>query len=406
MPEFQVEMLWRCPGCKTEVKGREKACTGCGRDKTEAEEFYMPGHEITFQDAVTDPELLKHAEAGADWSCRFCGSSRRRLDGECAKCGAEKSVGEKTPPAVESPPRPVPAVPTRADLPRREARELRERSSILKPVAIGAGILAIVIGIWAMLRPTRMDGTVETVRWQYDVEVEHRVSRSDEGWIPPGEAFDVHSLGEREHHKDHVQVGSHVEHYTETYKCGETCAKIPRTCRTVPKTCKTTPKNCTKTPVKCESNKNGFASCKGGDEVCTGGNEICTGGNEVCTGGGETCTPKMCDRERSKTVEDYQDVPRYAPWYGWNVWRWEHARTISEAGTSAPHWPSGAKIQLNADEREGGHTERYEVVFRTTDGKAVVYRPSRAAEFESYRAKSRYTLETGPLGVSVLGLAR
>jgi hypothetical protein len=87
VPEFQIEMLWRCDTCRTENGGLKKTCGNCGKPK-DKEEDYMSGHEITVDDALTDPDGIRQAKAGPDWTCRYCGSRQRKLDGNCANCTA------------------------------------------------------------------------------------------------------------------------------------------------------------------------------------------------------------------------------------------------------------------------------------------------------------------------------
>lgn len=97
MPVFQVEMLWRCSACQTEVLGRHKTCPTCGKPKN-AEEFYS-ANPATVEDAVTAPELLELAAAGADWECRYCRNRQGNAKQACSGWGLpERKIVQLRPP--------------------------------------------------------------------------------------------------------------------------------------------------------------------------------------------------------------------------------------------------------------------------------------------------------------------
>ena len=61
--------------------------------------------------AVQDEAVLRVAEGGANWRCRYCGSDQRRADGACARCGAAhaegRDLGAAPAPGPSPPPAPV-----------------------------------------------------------------------------------------------------------------------------------------------------------------------------------------------------------------------------------------------------------------------------------------------------------
>jgi hypothetical protein len=383
MPTYQVEMLWRCPACKAEVKGREKACTTCRRPKTSNEVDYMPG-DTSFEARVKDDGLRAAAEAGADWVCRFCSSSQRKLDGTCAQCGAGQDQAAptratSTPDTVSTPSRPsrTPG-PTTVFRPKTPPSGRSWRGFLL-----ALAVLALVGFVWFLLRPVQKSATVESVHWSRTIGVERHIPHDEEGWTPSIGAENVRPLGLRQNGTDRVRVGSHWENYTVSIPCGETCIDVP---------CTKIPKTCTKTPKTCIANKNGFATCTGGDDVCTGG---------TCTGGGRTCSTKFCQEPRRKEVDDYANVPHMQEWYSWRTWSWDEVNAVVAEGASEPaRWPDPPTV--GPQERLGRRSERYEVTFRVANGSKEVLRPGSWEEYRRYAPGRHHTLKISPLSVEVV----
>ena len=88
----KIEMTWRCSACGRQNLGRFKVCQGCGDPKDASERYEMPS-DTTAAPTVTDPTLLRMANAGPDWRCAYCGSDQRRSDDSCARCGAPSREG-------------------------------------------------------------------------------------------------------------------------------------------------------------------------------------------------------------------------------------------------------------------------------------------------------------------------
>lgn len=402
MPTDIVEMFWGCLSCKADNKGRFKTCQNCGAPRTSASPEWMPD-DVSPMAAVRDADLLHKFKGGEDWKCKYCGSSQYRVDGSCAQCGSEQgdSTGakvseridnapkpevtpdpfpKKTPPRKEAPKTPLPVA---ADSP-----DLEEPLPFLPRWRPSPGLIWGVLGtllvgtiLYFVFRTKIVDASVSSVSWERAVAVERYKVWVREGWDPDFQAFDIHNEGQRIHHYDHVRVGSHTEHYTERVACGQDCSTTPRTCRT-------TPRNCT-------SNKNGSATCTGGDTVCTGGDRV--------------CTTKYCNAPRTRTVDDYEDQPRYRTWYSWHVWDWGPQRVVRVSGsTTDTFWPSDQQIGLNAaisqgeKERESGRTEHFEVKL-FDGGDYYTYTPKNDGDFKRFTPGSKYRLKVGVAhGVEVL----
>ena len=67
---WQVEDTWICPSCSASNRGRDLACRQCGARKDARVEDHASGPAAP---EVTDPELLRKATAGPNWTCSYCG---------------------------------------------------------------------------------------------------------------------------------------------------------------------------------------------------------------------------------------------------------------------------------------------------------------------------------------------
>ena len=148
----------------------------------------------------------------------------------------------------------------------------------------------------------------------------------------------------------------------------QTCT--PQACYTTTRTCYTTQRSCT-------SNRNGTANCSGGDQVCTGGDRICPP---------PSCVTKYCDESRTRTVDDYEDQPRYQDYYAWDAWDWGYNRTVRHAGVSLEtNWPSDDELKAplaTGEQERTRREEEYHVVFSTKDT-TYDYTPRDESEFDT-----------------------
>lgn len=376
MPDYQIEMLWRCSTCEHENLGRHKKCQGCGK-ALEGEEFYMPG-DTSPAAAVKDPDLLEQALAGADWHCAYCRSSQRRDDGTCANCGASQDEAKPdVPPDSSLPPTSSPASSTfipPPPLPMRMGAGTRA-AAIASLVA-----LAVALCLWLVFRTKVVDVHVSSVHWERRVLVERYQVLHKEGWDRDPGSFNERDLGQRVHHYNHVIDHYRTESYTVQVACGQTCTPIPRSCYT--------------TPRVCTSNKNGFASCSGGDQVCSGG--------------GQSCSTRYCSEPRTRQVPVYRDDPVYRTWWAWDVWGWKQNRVVKEDGsTPDARWPSDQRVALGKGLADGekerqSREEEYSVTF--TDGDdSWKYEPKGYAEFREDAPGTRHRIKVGVAhGVEVM----
>lgn len=371
MTSRQIEMHWHCATCAHDNRGRDLNCANCGKPRVD-EEYLMPG-DTSSATTVTDPALLRKATAGSNWSCHYCRSSQRRLDGSCARCGAPaaeaeqeresgtlKPTTESSPEASTDPDEPAPRLPW--------YRNESYRSALL----IGAIALAIAALSWWLLVPHAVSVRVSAVYWRHAVAIERYSVVREEGWYPAGDALTTTNEGPRVHHYDHRRVGSHTEYYSVQVACGETCTPIPHSCS-----------------ESCSSNKNGFATCR-----------------TSCTGGGQSCSTKYCSERRSRSVDDYRDFPIYQPYFSWTAWRWHHQRDVALSGTTTEtRWPSserdehlGEGLVRGEQEREGAHSSDYRVTF-TNSADSWHTSPNSEAVFHAYAVGGAWEIKVDRLGI-------
>lgn len=360
----------------------------------------MPGDTASAA-SVTDPGLLRLAEAGVNWQCGYCGSHQRRFDGACAQCGAAQSAGKDAPLGAGTDGAAATWVGQRG------TTSGAGRPQRLAPLA---ALLAIVTsccgfcGIGAVIRagrgPEAVDnGTAKThfvaevtaSRWERAITVERYQSVAREGFAEsiPAEAYEREARGQRHHHDEQVPDGFETQHYTErvqagfdteTYTervaCGETCTPRPEHCQEV-----------------CTPNGNGFATC---EQQCSGGGEDCS--TRYCDESRTRQVPRFVDEPRTRQVPRFRSEPRTAEWYGYRVWTWVTHRTVRAEGTGGEpvRWPAPEEVRLGVEVGEGERererrSETYTVELRIPM-RTLTLHPVTAVEFEGYAPGSRHLL--------------
>lgn len=409
MPEYQIEMLWRCRVCMEHRvnRGLAKHCSNCGHPKDDQDEEMFP-EDISEANALTGEDKRK-ALAGEDWKCKFCSSLQSALNKCCTECGADMETGARvwltkelsiTQDVETGKKSAVKARKTKVNknVSTRAQKEdilfgvdgdgstaeqgipetkIRFKSQIpWHKILIGAAAVSLIsLLVWVLFRTKTVDAHVTQTHWEHKVLIDRYQVYNREGWSPEPGAFNIVNEGRRIHHYDHVKTGSHTERYTEKVACGQNC---------------TTP-SCYTTSRTCTSNKNGTANCSGGDRVCPP----------------PSCTTKYCDEPRTRTVDDYEDQPRYQDWYAWSVWDWGYNRTVRHSGeTFETDWPSEKEITvpLAVGEKERSHQEEeYTIVFTEPEGATHEINPKTESEFRQYPIGRVVKLKVGIVhGVEVL----
>ena len=410
MEEHHIEMTWRCSTCQVQNLGRHTACTGCGHPKDDSEAYEMPD-DAAAAPAVVDPALLRLAEAGENWRCRYCTSHQRRLDGACGSCGAAQDEGSAAGDGTDAP--------DRADLATDPGASRRQRA---RPILFGlAGIFALLVACAAIVGlrgpgpppPLRrsleshvrvVDAPIAGRTWEHRVYVDRWRKVAHQGFaeLRPPDAVDIVPLGPRQHHTERVLAGYRTDTYservsdgstTETYtaseSCGQTCTSRPQSCRQV-----------------CSSSKNGFAKCR---EECSGGGQTCT--TKTCSVTKTRSVPRYKDVSRTRQVPQYRDEPRFAPFFGWKLWQWVENRRLARAGTvESPAWPPpeelAAKEKLDEGERERDRRETsYAITVNLPDHPGASIQVEALSDWDRASKATSMPVYLTPAGESgVLGL--
>lgn len=402
MSKRQIEMVWQCSSCGHRNLGRHALCQRCGNPKDASETYEMPGDTASAA-TVTDPELLRMAEAGVNWQCAYCGSHQRRFDGACAQCGAAQAAGKDAPldasaSGQSAALRGVPAVPKRKPL-----GPLAALLAVLTSCCGFFGIASVYTGgrdteaVDTTTLKTRFVGEVVVARWERVITVERYQSVAREGFAEaiPADAYERESRGQRHHHDEQVPDGFETQHYTERVQsgfdtesytervtCGQTCTPRPRDCHEV-----------------CTPNGNGFATC---EEQCTGGGEDCS--DRYCDEQRTRQVPRFVDEPRTRQVPRFRSVPRTAEWFAYRVWSWETHRTLRAEGTDreALRWPGPDEVHLSEGLAEGERErerrgETFTVDLRTPTRTLTLY-PGSEGEFARYGSGSLHFVRLPPGG--------
>ena len=205
-----VELEWTCPNCGSRNPGPQKMCSNCGSPQPEEVEFEQKASEAL----IEDEEKLVQAKAGPDIHCYYCGTRNPATAEACSQCGAPLTEGERrksgqvlgahrTGPAepIVCPncstendpnedlctncgaalPRPTPAKPE----PVAQPKPAKKGGIPGKAIAISVGlILAFLCGVLIFFfnRTENVNGRVERVEWQRDIEIQGLVPVEYDDW--------------------------------------------------------------------------------------------------------------------------------------------------------------------------------------------------------------------------------
>ncbi|MCY1014490.1 hypothetical protein [Pyxidicoccus sp. MSG2] len=358
----KIELSWRCSTCQHVNLGRHTACQNCGDPKDASEKYEMPSNTVAAA-TVTDPKLLRLANAGANWRCAYCGSDQRSLDGHCNRCGASPQPPAATVAQAGAPP-PQQQVSMRVW---RSLSALRTRwLGIPRWLWLLAAVVLLAGGVWWLTAPRVLSVRVQGVTWAHLVHVERKSLYHREGFAEarPSDAFNIRKRGERFHHTEKVLDGYDTESYTEQVECGQDCTSTPESCQEV-----------------CTDDGNGFASC-----------------SQSCSGGGQSCTTRYCPEMRTREVPRYRDEPRTSMWYAWDVWEWHWNRTAQATGESLEmRWPGPDEVRLRQglapgeDERERREAN-YMVLFADEEGRSLTYKARDPEDLARYSVGTTYSM--------------
>jgi hypothetical protein len=338
-----IEAEWTCTSCGGKNRGCDMRCATCDHPKEKDEAYRTPERP----EAVTDPERLKEARAGRNWSCAYCGSEERNLNGECKNCAAERAATKA--PAADPVSRPYDYFAGR----RPPVKEGPSKRLILTCAAIAVGALLLAWFLIWLLRPYKAETAVESVAWSTRTELRRRTLFSGSGWRDEArsDAFNF-SCQER-------QRGTRD---CDPYDCSYV-TQVECRCRDV---------NCRVDRSSCEDEGNGYQSC---DEIC----------DQDCD---------TCDQKVEKTC--YKRCPVYDDWCSYDYYEWPVIRTETASGQGHDVlWPP-----LSADgpyeriERSAEYTVRF-----AADGKTWTYHPSSLEDYRRFAPGARWLIKANRAGM-------
>jgi len=298
-------------------------------------EFFLEDDAAT----VSNANLLKQANAGADWICRYCSGNNRAFDTQCSSCGSmrsdkDKQLVEETRGVndwSEHAQKAARIVPPSQNFQESQPKKSFFSSRLFKFGLLGLGgltamfvaLLGILVYISTLTYPAEVE--VTNLEWTRTIALEEYKTVTETAWegeVPPNAR--VQSQTRAVHHTDKVADGTRsvpetyteqVSDGTERYVCGRT------------------------------SKKNGFFE----DKYCT------------------RTKYKTVTKTRNKTETVYKDMPVYKTRYSYSIDKWVAAEEKTTSGTDFnPQW---AIVQTdNVHTRTGKRTESYNLLCKELGG--------------------------------------
>jgi len=301
--------------------------------------------------ALNDENLLRQANAGADWICRYCSGNNRAFDKQCSSCGSLRSDRDKQ--LIEET-RGVDDWSEQAQRAARSAAQTQKSSQpepkksffsrrLFKFGLLGSGgLMVLVVALFAILLyianiTYSTEVEVTGLEWTRTIALEEYKTVAETAWegeVPPN--VRVQSQTRAVHHTDKVPNGTRtvpetyteeVSDGTERYVCGR------------------------------KSKKNGFFE----DEYCS------------------RTKYKSVTKTRNKTETIYKDVPVYKIRYNYLIDKWVMTGEKTTSGTDFnPQW---ATVQTdNVRTRTGNRAEIYNLLCKELGGAGKPHKIKLTAE--------------------------
>lgn len=404
------EKIWTCSECEASVLGRHKDCPQCGSPREKGEMRSLVGQGSV---TVTDPELLKLANAGADWFCTHCSAGNIGNGDRCSKCGADRyDVAEEDHPDFKRPPppkrpleEPLPTTPSAPD-------------TRMKGGLFGVVILVLLGFVFWAMQTHEVEGSVTSTTWTRTVHVESWVNttthlfRKDTAERP--EVQPRRGSGERaglalipntcrdEYYKTiQVECGSHEEcedvyrTEQESYACSKTVSE-DYAC--------SVPGPDVACGEDCQDLGNGFEDCH--TRYCPGPEVPGTCSHYVQVS--DTCTRdvEVFDHKACRTVTDYCDKKLDELACDYRTQAWAPAGDHASSGSGKDlFWKDVSvgplqRASFSATTRRvisygDGETKEYVTKVDRTD---QVTAESSAAEYRTWAVGDRVVLDVNNLG--------
>ncbi len=202
---------WDCAVCGHKGNlGPSKRCEKCGAPRPENVKFYL----TTDAEIVTDTTELKHAKAGADWVCAYCGATNKITDNVCHSCGANKKIQGQLNQLEQK----EIFFEQKNKKSKKKERKFLFSKKVWKSILLISGIVFLFLLI--AIIPKNIDVTVTQKIWKRTIKTEiyKKVQKSD--WVLPDSA-ELISQEKAIHHYDYVFDHIETRTRTEKVKVGE-----------------------------------------------------------------------------------------------------------------------------------------------------------------------------------------
>jgi hypothetical protein len=373
-----VENKWTCKSCNAQNLGRNMNCKNCGAKKAPDVEEQMGSPDDI---PVTNTEMLKQANAGANWVCGYCGGQERNLNNECKTCAGPKMADERTPVLTViggTVTRKQSGSSTRQEIP--YATVVQDGTYNIRPawaswggikewitenpfkfviilLSLGATVGLVWFFIW-LYTPKFVDTKVATIHWEYISNLRTQEIHHNGEWGHPG--------GKGFYNEPAFNV-SCDSRYFGTEDCHpHDCRphQVSYDCNCVSYEC-----NCKKS---CTNQKNGYSSC-----------------SESCS----TCNRcRTCSRTEYDTC--YDSCPVYRDWCEYDYKEWPVTKTLKTEGDDHKvYWPD---LQPGGSDQRLQEIELYQVKL-ICPGDEFEYKPANLVDFGRFNPGDFWRLQVGKI---------
>ena len=349
-----VELEWECPNCHNRNPGPARTCASCGAPQPKDVAFQQAPEE----QLITDQAKIATAQAGPDIHCAYCGARNPATAKTCKQCGSALAEGTaresgKVLGGLKDKPAPEVKCPSCGAMNPGAALKCSKCGAQLiapqeAPPLPPTGVRPRYLGLIIAAAVLGLIGIFALVMVLGSRTTESVGQVSDVTWR---RAIAIEAL-----------VPVTRETWRDELPAGADAGRCDRRVRSVQ------------------------------DHPAPGAREVCGTPYVIDTGTGYGQVKQDCRYEISDD------------WCSYKAMAWVAAPPLVLEGADLnPRWPDAALAQ---NQRAGGRTENYAVVFKAND-KMYTYAPRGLEEFVRFAPGSRWKLATSALGgVNVTGPAQ
>ena len=309
---------WDCEYCsKKGIPADVRQCPSCGNPVGQNVKYYLPEGSKDYVDPKVVPK-------GADWKCGYCESYNRSEAEVCSNCGAPKGAGKDyfqnhaENAAKNSSVSPAGNTYYSQSSTAYSHTQKKDFNYWLKWIIAGIAVIAVIIGIAAIVAPKEKTLSVEGFSWERTLYIEKYKTVRDSGWSLPSGARLSYTKEEVRSY-DHQFVGYRTETYTEQ-------------------------------------------EIDYYESYVSGYRDLGNGYFEEIT----AQRPVYKTVTKTREVPQYIDVPIYDTKYYYDIDRWANDHTnVTKGNDHEPYWgdePSATGKPKLGDERVSSRSESYSVI--------------------------------------------